>query len=230
MNNHKRAQAFCNQALEMYEHSLHGLLEKAHQQLENEDFEASVATLNLAKEHHPQAQQLPNLIQQAQIALKRSKTKDYYKVLGVANDADARQIKAAYRKLVKVHHPDKSMKSGISKEDAEKKMSSINEAYEVLSDPELRARFDRGDDPNSNERQSKFFASSLFRNSTCVNKKIQVTHSMEVRLVVVNISHSLVGSLEVKVDILSSSSILVNRKINKWSLEREFIRSLFSTY
>lgn len=48
------------------------------------------------------------------------------------------------------------MKHGTSKEEAEKKMASINEAYEVLSNPELRARFDRGDDPNSNERGSPF--------------------------------------------------------------------------
>lgn len=153
MNNHKKAKPFCDEALSMYEHSLHGLLAKAHQQLEKEDFDACVATLNLAKEHHPHAQQLPNLLNKAQIALKRSKTKDYYKVLGVPNDADERQIKSAWRKMTKVHHPDKSVRNGISKEDAEKKMASINEAYEVLSDPELRARFDRGDDPNDNEQQ-----------------------------------------------------------------------------
>jgi DnaJ family protein C protein 3 len=92
-------------------------------------------------------------MQKTQVALKRSKTKDYYKVLGVENDADERQIKQAYRKLSKVHHPDKAAKQGLTKEDAEKKMANINEAYEVLSNPELRARFDRGDDPNSHEQQ-----------------------------------------------------------------------------
>jgi DnaJ family protein C protein 3 len=95
-------------------------------------------------------------MQKAQVALKRSKTKDYYKVLGVAHDADERQIKAAYRKLSKVHHPDKAAMQGLTKEDAEKKMASINEAYEVLNDPELRARFDRGDDPNSHEQQQQY--------------------------------------------------------------------------
>ena len=38
-------------------------------------------------------------------------------------------------------------------EDAQKKMAAVNEAYEVLSDPELKERFDRGDDPNNNEQQ-----------------------------------------------------------------------------
>lgn len=92
-------------------------------------------------------------MQKAQLELKRSKTKDYYKVLGVERDADERQIKSAYRKLSKVYHPDKAVKLGITKEDAEKKMAGINEAYEVLSTPELRQRFDNGDDPNSNEPQ-----------------------------------------------------------------------------
>ncbi|KAH9883362.1 DnaJ domain-containing protein, partial [Xylariomycetidae sp. FL2044] len=114
-------------------------------------------TLNKASEARPDKKDVINpLLQKAQIELKRSKTKDYYKVLGVARDADERQIKSAYRKLSKVHHPDKAAKQGLTKEEAEKKMASINEAYEVLSNPELRERFDRGDDPNSHEQQNPF--------------------------------------------------------------------------
>jgi DnaJ family protein C protein 3 len=118
-----------------------------------ENFEAAISSLNTAKEHHPGAHQINQLLQDAQIKLRQSKTKDYYKVLGVPRDADELQIKSAYRKMIKLHHPDKARKSGISKEDAEKKMASINEAYEVLSDPELKARYDRGDDPNDHEQQ-----------------------------------------------------------------------------
>jgi len=55
--------------------------------------------------------------------------------------------------MTKANHPDKAHKLGITKEDAEKKMAQINEAYEVLSDPELKARFDKGDDPNDHEQQ-----------------------------------------------------------------------------
>lgn len=88
------------------------------------------------------------MMEEAHNLLRRSKQKDYYKVLGVPRDADEREIKKAYRKLTKQHHPDKASVHGMTKEEAEKKMAQINEAYEVLSDPELKARFDRGDDPN----------------------------------------------------------------------------------
>ncbi|ROW15616.1 hypothetical protein VPNG_02019 [Cytospora leucostoma] len=152
--NGKKAQEYCTESLSLDENSFYGLLYKAKQLQGSEDYEAAVRLLEKAKEVKPDKQDLVNpLLREAQIELKRSKTKDYYKVLGVSRDADERQIKSAYRKMTKQHHPDKAAKQGLSKADAEKKMASINEAYEVLSDPELRARFDRGDDPNSHEQQ-----------------------------------------------------------------------------
>jgi DnaJ family protein C protein 3 len=164
MNNHKKAHVYCDEALTLYKHSLHGLLSLAQRQMDAENYEECIRTLNLAKEHHPSASQIQGLMQKAEVALKRSKSKDYYKILNVANDADERQIKHAYRKMTKEYHPDKRHKNGVSKEEAEKKMASINEAYEVLSDPELRARFDRGDDPNSHERQQAPFQGNPFGN------------------------------------------------------------------
>ncbi|KAI0912433.1 DnaJ domain-containing protein [Ustulina deusta] len=155
--NGKKAGTYCPEALQLDENSLYGLLYKAKTQLDAEDFEPCIATLKKASEVRPDKNNVINpLMQKAQVALKRSKTKDYYKILGVPNDADERQIKSAYRKASKLHHPDKVVKQGMSKEDAEKKMASINEAYEVLSNPELRERFDRGDDPNSQEQQNPF--------------------------------------------------------------------------
>lgn len=160
MNNKKKALSYCEEALKLNPNSLPGLLSKAQRQLDDSDYGPAIATLNHAKEHHPSAQQIQSLLQKAHTLLKRSKTKDYYKVLGVSKDADDRTIKKAYRTLVKTNHPDKAQ--GMTKEQAEKKMASINEAYEVLSDPELRARFDRGDDPNSQEQQGSPFQGSPF--------------------------------------------------------------------
>lgn len=68
---------------------------------------------------------------------------NYYKTLGIAKDASSRDIKTAYRNLVKQYHPDK-----YKGDDAEQKMAEINKAYEVLSSDELRQRYDQGDDPN----------------------------------------------------------------------------------
>lgn len=67
---------------------------------------------------------------------------DYYEILGVPRDADADQIKKAYRKAARTVHPDVS-----DDPDAEEKFKAVNEAYEVLSDPNKRAVFDRGGDP-----------------------------------------------------------------------------------
>lgn len=67
-----------------------------------------------------------------------SKKRDYYEVLGVSKDADDSTIKKAFRKLAMKYHPDVSEEKG-----AEEKFKEINEAYEVLSDPEKRKMYDR---------------------------------------------------------------------------------------
>jgi DnaJ family protein C protein 3 len=153
MKSYKKAAAFCDEALKFNNNSLHGLLYKAHIHMEAQNFDAAIGILSKAKELHPGDQRIPQLLQRAQTELRRSKTKDYYKVLGLTRDADEVQIKGAYRKMVKLHHPDKAHKLGITKEDAERKMAQVNEAYEVLSDPELKVRYDQGDDPNDHEQQ-----------------------------------------------------------------------------
>ncbi len=64
--------------------------------------------------------------------------RDYYEVLGVPRDAEAKAIKSAYRKLAREHHPDVSDAA-----DAHQRFQEIGEAYAVLSDPEKRARYDQ---------------------------------------------------------------------------------------
>lgn len=66
--------------------------------------------------------------------------RDYYEVLGVSKNATAEEIKKAYRKLARQHHPDANPNN---KEEAEAKFKEISEAYVVLSDPEKRAGYDR---------------------------------------------------------------------------------------
>jgi curved DNA-binding protein len=64
--------------------------------------------------------------------------KDYYKIVGVARDANQDEIKRAYRRLARKYHPDVSKEQG-----AEEKFKELQEAYEVLKDPEKRAAYDQ---------------------------------------------------------------------------------------
>ena len=65
--------------------------------------------------------------------------RDYYDVLGVAKDADAKALKSAYRKLAMKYHPDQNPGDA----EAEAKFKEVGEAYAILSDPEKKAAYDR---------------------------------------------------------------------------------------
>ena len=65
--------------------------------------------------------------------------KDYYKILGVERNASQEDIRKAYRKLAMQYHPDRNPND----KNAEERFKDINEAYQVLSDPEKRARYDQ---------------------------------------------------------------------------------------
>jgi len=64
--------------------------------------------------------------------------KDYYAALGVPKDATAEEIKKAYRKLARKHHPDANKGASAS----EDKFKTLSEAYDILSDPAKRKEYD----------------------------------------------------------------------------------------
>ncbi len=64
--------------------------------------------------------------------------RDFYEILGVARGADKDELKQAYRRLARKYHPDVNREAG-----AEERFKEINRAYEVLSEPETRANYDR---------------------------------------------------------------------------------------
>lgn len=116
-----------------------------------ENYEDAVRTFQRAVEVTADRQQEQQAAKQklrdAQVALKQSKEKNYYKILGVARNASKKEIKKAYRELALQWHPDKND----DKEVAEKKFQDISEAYEVLSDDENRAKYDRGENVFDNQ-------------------------------------------------------------------------------
>jgi len=65
-------------------------------------------------------------------------TRDFYEILGVGRDAGADDVRRAYRKLARRYHPDVNKEPG-----ADERFKEVSEAYEVLSDPDKRARYDR---------------------------------------------------------------------------------------
>lgn len=87
--------------------------------------------------------------------------RDYYEVLGISKNADASEIKKAYRKQAKKYHPDTNSTS-----DAEEKFKEIQEAYEVLGDPQKKATYDQyghsAFDQNGNEQGFGGFSSQGF--------------------------------------------------------------------
>src|SRR3990170_1344974 len=68
----------------------------------------------------------------------RTSKRDYYEVLGLSRSVSTEEIKKAFRRLAMRYHPDRNKEDG-----AEAKFKEIGEAYEVLSDPEKRATYDR---------------------------------------------------------------------------------------
>eukprot|EP00775_Hariotina_reticulata_P013415 gene13415-13543_t len=110
-----------------------------------EQFDAAVNEARNLLQHHQNDGDMHQLYQEAEKRLKMSKRKDYYKILGVSQQADAREIKKAYRNFAKVYHPDK-VHSSKEKAENEEKFKEIAEAYEVLSNDETRGKYDRGED------------------------------------------------------------------------------------
>ncbi|CAM1505285.1 Fc.00g109220.m01.CDS01 [Cosmosporella sp. VM-42] len=105
-------------------------------------WEDAVKEWKSIQELEPEDRTIQKEIRKAELELKKAQRKDYYKIMGVEKTATPDEIKRAYRKMAVKLHPDKNP----GDEQAEEKFKDMQEAYETLSDPEKRARYDNGDD------------------------------------------------------------------------------------
>lgn len=138
----KDAISSCNEALNIDEELLDALVQRGEAKLLTEDWEGAVEDLKTAAQNSPQDMNIRETLMRAEKALKMSKRKDWYKILGISKTAAVSEIKRAYKKLALQWHPDKNVEN---REEAEAKFREIAAAYEVLSNEEKRTRYDRGD-------------------------------------------------------------------------------------
>jgi len=95
-------------------------------------WEDSVKEWKAIQELDPEDRTIPKEVRKAELELKKSLRKDYYKIMGLEKDCEPDQIKRAYRKMAVKLHPDKNPNDP----EAEAKFKDMQEAYECLSDPQ----------------------------------------------------------------------------------------------
>ncbi|KAF7722367.1 DnaJ sub C member 3 [Apophysomyces ossiformis] len=143
----RKIDIWCSETLKWQDDHIDALLYRGEMKLRMDDLEGAVRDLERADNASGGTNgRARHLLQRAQQQLRQRKKRDYYKILAVDRKADTRDIKRAYRKLAQAWHPDK-YNGDLSKEEVERKMAEINQAYEVLSDAEKRQQFDEGFDP-----------------------------------------------------------------------------------
>lgn len=132
----------CTEALALDPQNSNILCDRGEAYINQDDFKNAKQDFAAARELDQESQRAGEGLKRAQKLEKSRGKRDYYKILGVKRSASKREIAKAYRKLAAEWHPDQYQ--GIDKKNAEKKFIDIAAAKEVLTDPDKRAKFDRG--------------------------------------------------------------------------------------
>ncbi|KAG2460559.1 DNJC7 protein, partial [Polypterus senegalus] len=136
----------CSNAIKLDDTYIKAYLRRAQCYMDTEQYEEAVRDYEKVYQTE-KTKEHKHFLKTAQLELKKSKRKDYYKVLGIDKNATDDEIKKAYRKRALMHHPDRH--SGASPEvqkEEEKKFKEVGEAFTILSDPKKKARYDSGQD------------------------------------------------------------------------------------
>ena len=134
-------------ATEMNEDYMKAFLKRGELHMLQKNYEEAVRDFERVKALDQSVQGLREKIQHAKVELKKSKRKDYYKILGVEQNANDDEIKKAYKKGALKWHPDKHQNDDDeNKKTADSMFKDIGEAYEILQDSQKRRRYDQGAD------------------------------------------------------------------------------------
>uniref|UniRef100_A0A8C6UA12 DnaJ (Hsp40) homolog, subfamily C, member 3b n=1 Tax=Neogobius melanostomus TaxID=47308 RepID=A0A8C6UA12_9GOBI len=142
----------CSEAHQRDPRNAYILRDRAEAYILNQEYEKAVEDYQEAREFDSDSNEIREGLEKAHRLLKLSRKRDYYKILGVGRTANKQEITKAYRKLAQQWHPD-NFQSEAEKKEAEKKFIDIASAKEVLTDPEMRQKFDQGEDPLDPENQ-----------------------------------------------------------------------------
>uniref|UniRef100_A0A8C2ED34 DnaJ homolog subfamily C member 3 n=1 Tax=Cyprinus carpio TaxID=7962 RepID=A0A8C2ED34_CYPCA len=152
MKSAEEAVDICSEAHQREPQNIHILRDRAEAYILLQEYEKAVEDYQEAREFDQDNQEIREGLDRAQKLLKQSRKRDYYKILGVSRSANKQEVIKAYRKLAQQWHPD-NFQSEADKKEAEKKFIDIASAKEVLTDPEMRQKFDSGEDPLDPENQ-----------------------------------------------------------------------------
>lgn len=150
LGQHKDAKLMAEDALKKNENDGSLLILLADIMMDNEEWDEAIFRIKKALEQNEGNREWHEKLRKAEAALKQSKQKDYYKILNLPRNCKPKDIKKAYREGALRWHPDKHTGEE-EKEKAEKQFQLIAEAYEILSDPELRRKFDLGEEVLPNQ-------------------------------------------------------------------------------
>ncbi|OMJ89969.1 hypothetical protein SteCoe_7756 [Stentor coeruleus] len=109
-------------------------------------YQEAYADYETVRERDPHYPELEQSIRLTKLEEKKSKRKNYYKILGVEQNSTQHDIKKAYKRAALQWHPDKNSETEERRQLAEKTFKDIGEAYSILSNPEKRSRYDQGED------------------------------------------------------------------------------------
>merc|ERR1719491_393082 len=138
---------FCDEAIQRNPDDAEVYYQRGKMFMNGKKWDEAVANLKLAVSKNQGNREFQEELRKAEFEKKKANRKDYYGILGVAVHASPRELKKGFRKCGLEHHPDKVAHKKEEERDYHEAMfKECVEAHDILTDPEVRAKYDRGED------------------------------------------------------------------------------------